>query len=122
MLMPEKKYRWIKVAESADNLTFGPNHIAETEIEGKNICIVKTASGLKACAAKCPHAGGNMAEGKIDQKGNIVCPVHGYIFNLNNGRDLDGEGYFLKIYPVRQDADAIFIGIEEQEKPAEKKV
>ena len=106
----EKKYRWLRVAKSIEELPFAANDLVEMEVEGKRICIAKTANGLKACLSKCPHAGGNLAQGKIDQKGNIVCPVHGYIFNLKSGRDIMNEGYFLKIYPVKEDEKGIFIG------------
>ena len=109
----EKKYRWIKIGQKADDLNFSGNNLIEIEIEEKKICIIKTKSGLKACNSKCPHAGGNLAEGKLDSKGNIVCSVHNYRFNLINGRDSIGEGYFLKIYPVREDEEGIFIGIKE---------
>ena len=111
--MADKKYKWYKIADTIAGLQFGENNIMQAEIEGKKICIVKTFGGLAACAAKCPHAGGNMAAGKVNKDGNIVCPVHGYIFNLGNGRDVLGEGYFLKIYPVKVNDVGIFLGIED---------
>lgn len=85
----------------------------ELSIAGKNICIANTLNGISACAAKCPHAGGIMAEGFLDKNGHIVCPVHRYTFNFSNGRDVTGEGYYLKIYPVRQNEEGVFIGMEE---------
>jgi 3-phenylpropionate/trans-cinnamate dioxygenase ferredoxin subunit len=69
---------------------------------------------LKACAAKCPHAGARMAEGYIDALGNIVCPLHRYKFSLSGGRNVSGEGYFLKTYAVEERADGIYVGIEEK--------
>lgn len=111
MVQPEKKYRWIKIAGNIGELVFGKNNIAEIEIEGKKICIAKTISGLKGCSSRCPHAGGDMAEGKLDKKGNIMCAVHGYIFNLNNGRDINGEGYFLKIYQVKEEKEGVFVSM-----------
>ena len=68
---------------------------------------------LHACAAKCPHAGGTMSNGYIDALGNIVCPLHRYKFSLENGRNISGEGYFLKTYPIEQRDDGIFIGMED---------
>jgi 3-phenylpropionate/trans-cinnamate dioxygenase ferredoxin subunit len=112
MFVREKKYRWIKIANDKAELSFGDSDIAEVEIEEHRICIARTISGLKACSSKCPHAGGDMSQGKLDKKGNIVCPVHGYIFNLNNGRDSNFEGYFLKIYPIREGKEGVFVGIE----------
>ena len=112
MMKVEKKYRWIKIARNIEELIFAENNIAEIEIEEKKICIGKTISGLKACSSRCPHAGGDMAQGKLDKKGNIICPVHGYIFNLNHGRDTSGEGYSLKIYPIKEEEEGVFVGIE----------
>jgi len=111
--MPEKKYKWYKIADTIAELPFGEKNIIETEIAGKAICIAQTPNGLAACTAKCPHAGGNMAEGFLNKDGNIVCPVHRYVFSLQNGRDVTGEGYFLKIYPVKVNDIGIFLGIEE---------
>ena len=111
--MTEKKYKWYKIANTIVELQFGENNIVLVEITGKKICIVKTLKGLAACSAKCPHAGGNMAEAFMNKDGNIVCPVHRYVFNLENGRDVTGEGYFLKIYPVKMNDMGIFLGIEE---------
>ena len=111
--MPGKKYKWHRIAGTTAELQFGENNIAEVEIAGKRICVVKTLNGLAACTSKCPHAGGNMVEAFLNNSGNIVCPVHGYVFNLENGRDVTGEGYFLKIYPVRVDDAGIYLGLEE---------
>ena len=54
-----------------------------------------------------------MSEGFLDKNENIVCPIHRYIFNFENGRDITGEGYYLKIYPVEVNEGGIFLGIEE---------
>ena len=111
MFSNEKKYKWIQIASSIDEVVFGENNLAEIEVEGKKICLAKTTTGLKACTSKCPHAGGNMVEGKLDKKENIVCCVHNYSFNLTHGRDIFDEGYFLKTYPVRESAEGIFVGV-----------
>ncbi len=111
--MGEKKYKWYKIADAITELQFGENNLLQLEVEGKKICIAKTMNGLAACAAKCPHAGGNMADGFLDKRGNIVCPVHRYAFSFANGRDVTGEGYYLKIYPLQFNDTGVFLGIEE---------
>ena len=111
--MHDKKYTWYKIAESIAELHFNNNNLLELEVGGKNVCVARTSKGIAACAAKCPHACGIMADGFIDKNDNIICPVHRYVFSLEHGRDKHGEGYYLKIYPLRQDDSGIFIGIEE---------
>jgi 3-phenylpropionate/trans-cinnamate dioxygenase ferredoxin subunit len=109
--MPSKEYTWYKIADHAAELQLGPNGMAETEAGGKQVCIVKAGDEWRACARKCPHAGGTMSEGYLDALGHIVCPLHRYKFDLRNGRNTSGEGYFLKTYPVEEREDGIYIGI-----------
>jgi nitrite reductase/ring-hydroxylating ferredoxin subunit len=104
-----KKINWFKIAESVQEL----QPIQELEVGNKTICIVVHNNNVHACAYKCPHAGGNMAKGYVDVLGNIVCPLHRYKFSLINGRNITGEGYYLKTYPIQVNEDGIFVGFEE---------
>ena len=106
----EKEESWIRIAQNMDAINF-VNNIGCVQIEEKSICIIKTTNGLKACSSKCPHAGGDLSKGFLDTRENIICPVHNYRFNLNHGRDTNGEGYFLKIYKIRDDESGIFLKI-----------
>ena len=111
--MAEKKYKWQKIADSLIGIDFASNNIAVIGLNGKNICVGKFEDRLFAFAFKCPHAGGNLSEGYIDGLGNIVCPLHRYKYNMENGRNVSGEGYYLKHWPVQIKEDGVFIGIEE---------
>lgn len=108
-----QKYTWHKIADAAEELDFADNQIALVEVKGKKICIGKHKETLFAFAYKCPHAGGIMTEGYIDALGNIVCPIHRYKYDMKNGRNTSGEGYYLKNWPVQQRENGIFLGIEE---------
>jgi 3-phenylpropionate/trans-cinnamate dioxygenase ferredoxin subunit len=111
--MSGKKYKWHRVAGSKEELLLNnANGISELRVQEKNICITNYREGLFAFSAKCPHAGGYLSEGYVDVQGNIVCPLHRYKFNLANGRNVSGEGYYLKTYPVEIREDGIYIGIE----------
>ncbi len=66
-----------------------------------------------AFAYKCPHAGGILADGYIDALGNVVCPLHRYKYNMENGRNVSGEGYYLKHWPVELREEGVFVGMEE---------
>jgi 3-phenylpropionate/trans-cinnamate dioxygenase ferredoxin subunit len=105
----DQKESWIKIAGKIDEIIFKENNIACIEIDGKSICLIKTIKGLKACSSKCPHAGGDLSSGFLDKRENIICPVHNYRFNLNNGCDTNNEGYFLKIFAVKEMEEGIFI-------------
>ena len=108
----EKKNNWIKIANKPGEIIFSESNIAKIAVEEKTICVIQTSKGLKACASKCPHAGGDLSGGYLDKNDRIVCPVHGYRFDMNSGRDNNGEGYFLKIYRLKISDDGIFVALE----------
>jgi nitrite reductase/ring-hydroxylating ferredoxin subunit len=111
--MSEKKTRWYKVAESKSLIDWQPNNMAIAEAGGKTVTLVRAGNQVLACAHKCPHASGVLADGFIDATGNIVCPLHRYKFNPVNGRNVTGEGYYLKTYPVEEREAGVFVGFEE---------
>jgi len=102
----------VKIANYIDEIPFSENNIAALQVEGKSVCLVKTGAGLKAYSSQCTQAEGDLSDGIIDKRENIICPVHGYRFSLNNGRDVTNEGYFLKIYKVIETDHGIFVKLE----------
>jgi 3-phenylpropionate/trans-cinnamate dioxygenase ferredoxin subunit len=108
-----KKIKWHRIASDADSLIFGQNNIAVVDCDGKQICVGRHNGAIYAFAYKCPHASGIMANGTIDALGNVVCPLHRYKFNIANGRNTSGEGYYLKTYALETRNDGIYAGIEE---------
>jgi nitrite reductase/ring-hydroxylating ferredoxin subunit len=113
MMERTKKYRWHKIATDIAEINFSENRLTALTVGDKKICIALHNQQLLACVQKCPHAGGHLSDGYIDGTGSIVCPLHRYKFNLQNGRNTSGEGYFLKTYPVEIRAEGVFIGFEE---------
>ena len=123
--MGTKKYKWHKVAETAADLQWTAGNISEVEVEGKKLCVARGVgaggAGVGAGSGEewfgfahtCPHAGAPMTDGYVAGGCNVVCPVHNLKFNLKNGRDVNGEGYTLKTYPVEVRGDGIYLGVEE---------
>ena len=107
-----KKVTFHKIANSVEEIEFGVNNLVQLNAGGKKICLVKHDETLFACTAQCPHASGVLADGFIDPLGNIVCPLHRYKYDLKNGRNVSGEGYFLKTYAVEIRDDGIYVGID----------
>lgn len=104
---------WHKIADHINELDFAKNDIAVAELKGKKICIARYKDSVFAFAYKCPHAGGILADGHIDAMGNIVCPLHRYKYDLRNGRNVSGEGYYLKHWPVEIREEGVFVEMEE---------
>lgn len=111
--MTDKKYTWHKIADHINEIDFADNNIAVVSIKEKTICIGKHKDNVFAFAYKCPHAGGILSEGYIDALGNIVCPLHRYKYDIKSGRNVSGEGYYLKNWPVETREKGVFVGLEE---------
>jgi len=108
-----KQYTWYKIADHINELDFADNNISLVEVNGKKLCIGKYKEEVFAFTNKCPHAGGMMSEGYIDALGHVVCPMHRYKYDLKNGRNVSGEGYYLTNWPVQLRENGVFIGMEE---------
>lgn len=100
-----------KIAESIAEINFNKNGLALIEVAGKTITLAHHNEQIFACAHKCPHAGGILADGYLDALGNIVCPLHRYKFSVKNGRNTSGEGYFLKTFTILQTDEGIYVQI-----------
>lgn len=108
-----RKIKWHKLADTRAEIPWQDNSMAIVQLAGKKLTLALFSDKLYAFAHKCPHASGIMADGFIDATGNVVCPLHRYKFSMLNGRNVSGEGYYLKTYPVEERADGLFIGMEE---------
>jgi 3-phenylpropionate/trans-cinnamate dioxygenase ferredoxin subunit len=104
-------YTWYKVAEHINEIDFAGNNIGVIKVDGKKICIGKFNEEVFAFAYKCPHAGGILGDGFIDALGNVVCPLHRYKYDMKNGRNVTGEGYYLKHWPIEQREDGVYVGL-----------
>lgn len=105
---------WVRIAVHLNEIVFNQNNLAEVDADGKTICLGRKDNEIFAFAHKCPHASGYLSGGFIDALGNVVCPLHRYKFCMKNGRNVSGEGYFLKHWPVEIREDGVWVGLEPQ--------
>jgi nitrite reductase (NADH) small subunit len=57
---------------------------------------------IHAIEARCPHRHGPLADGLMGD-GRVMCPLHGYTFDLCSGRPVSGECRAIEVYPVTVD-------------------
>jgi nitrite reductase/ring-hydroxylating ferredoxin subunit len=63
--------------------------------------VVRAQGGaLVAHAGDCPHQGGPLAAAELDGEGRLVCPWHGYRFDLRTGAGCDGRTLRLAAAPA----------------------
>lgn len=70
--------------------------------DGEKIAVFFTRGGkVFAVQAECPHRGGPLADGLLGGT-TLICPLHGWKFDLTTGNPLMGE-CAVKTFPVRVD-------------------
>lgn len=109
--MFELSKTWHKIAETEAEIQWQTNGMCVIEVGGKKVSLGKHNETIYAFAYKCPHASGIMADGFIDAVGQVVCPLHRYRFNIKNGRNTSGEGYYLKTYPLEKREDGLYLSL-----------
>jgi len=82
----------------------------EYEVCGETVAIFRERQGsLYAVQAHCPHKGGALADG-IGGAGQVICPLHGFKFELASGQPLGHTCSPLRTYSVQvNDAGEILL-------------
>lgn len=70
------------------------------EIGGFQLAVFLHDGHVHVMDNTCPHAGGNLAGGYVDE-GCAVCPLHFWAFRLDNGQLRGSPGVTVSVYKTR---------------------
>ena len=73
------------------------------------IALFRTDGKICAINNICPHQGGGLAEGDVDD-GKVMCPLHGWMFDLKTGQAMNGSDS-VEVYPVKVDGNEVHVRI-----------
>ncbi len=105
-----KKITWHKVLNHKEELS--ENRVMTVNAGHTQVCLTHIKGTFNALTNKCPHQGGPLGEGSIEN-GLLRCPWHGWDFNPCGG-DSDGFEDGLKTYDIKIEDDAVFVGVENE--------
>jgi nitrite reductase/ring-hydroxylating ferredoxin subunit len=71
----------------------------EVDLDGHPVLLIHHMEQVFATAGRCPHAGGVLAEGKL-QGNRIVCPRHNSTFDVTSGIVLQGPYGAMKTHAL----------------------
>jgi thiamine pyrophosphate-dependent acetolactate synthase large subunit-like protein/nitrite reductase/ring-hydroxylating ferredoxin subunit len=102
--------KWYRVAQAEDL----PAGQVTTVLAGVTaVCLIHTAEhGYTALDNRCPHQGGPLGEGQIDE-GWVTCPWHGYEYDPATGAPPEGYGDIATCLPVETREDGIYVQVDE---------
>jgi pyruvate oxidase len=101
---------WHKVLENVDDLKEG--RVMTVTAAHKDICLTHWKGKFAALTNKCPHQGGPLGEGSIEN-GLLRCPWHGWDFCPHGGDSADYDDG-LETFKTRQEGQSLFVGLEEE--------
>ena len=108
----KNKIIWHKVlSQQADLL---PGRVITVTAGHMDLCLTNYDGKINALDNKCPHQGGPLGEGSIEN-GLLRCPWHGWDFHPCSGK-APGFDDGVATYPVKIDRPAVYVGLE-PEKP-----
>jgi thiamine pyrophosphate-dependent acetolactate synthase large subunit-like protein/nitrite reductase/ring-hydroxylating ferredoxin subunit len=104
----DKEIVWNEVL--ADKKELGENRVMTVIAGHKDICLSNWKGKLTALDNKCPHQGGPLGEGSIEN-GLLRCPWHGWDFCPHGGSSGDFDDG-LATFPIKEDGNKVFVGLE----------
>jgi len=81
------------------------------EVEGTEVLLVKVRGTIYACENECPHQGTPLAGSMVKDPGLLVCPRHGYRFDLATGECREFPEYTLRTWPVEVRGDEVHVEV-----------
>lgn len=95
----------VKVATKSE---VPPGKIKKVVVNGKEIALYNVSGKYYATTTLCPHQGGPLDEGEMEGE-NVICPWHGWMFNVCDGGAVMNPRIKIKTYPVELVGDDIYI-------------
>ncbi len=109
-----QKMQWHRVGD-LDPLE--ENTVTSVTAGVKALCLAKYEGKYYALDNHCPHQGGPLGEGLIEN-GYVRCPWHGYEYAPQDGSPPGGYDDRVETYPLEAREDGIYVAVE-SEAPAD---
>ena len=87
-----------------------PGMIREFELDGKTIALANVDGKFFAINNVCMHRGGPLGEGQLAGH-TVICPWHGWQYDVTNGTVVGNPGVGVETYPVEVRGNDIFVDV-----------
>jgi nitrite reductase (NADH) small subunit len=86
----------------------GEGHAKEFDCAGQQICVARVNGNLSAMDNVCPHRGGPLGTGVIDD-GKLICPWHGWQFDPATGESIQVPNAGVTLHRLTIEGDDAFV-------------
>lgn len=77
-------------------------------IGGEDVALFNVDGQICAISNTCAHRGGPLSEGTLEGK-TIICPWHGWKFNVKDGKSLMSPSVSVKKYNVKMEDGKVLV-------------
>ena len=103
--------KWYSVLK--DKKTLPEGRVKTVTAGHQGICLTHFDGKFSALDNRCPHQGGPLGEGSIEN-GMLRCPWHGWDFHPCTGLPPGGFDDGVETFELKEEGDEIFIAIQEE--------
>lgn len=83
------------------------------EVGGKTLALFNCGGTYYATANGCVHRGGPLGDGLLEGT-TIICPWHGWEFDVASGACITNPKARVSTYPVRREGDDLFVDVSDK--------
>lgn len=87
-----------------------PGEAREFTLDNHTICIANENGACSAMDNVCAHRGGPLGQG-IVERGKIVCPWHGWQFDLKTGKSEQSATLGVDVYELKVEGEDVLVKI-----------
>ncbi|MBK8576429.1 MAG: Rieske 2Fe-2S domain-containing protein [Elusimicrobia bacterium] len=98
---------WVRVA-GVNEIPVG--QCLGVSVEGQDIGLFNVQGNICAMDNVCPHRGAPLSEGRLDGA-QIVCPWHGWAFDVLTGKGGMDPGRCQKTFSVEKRGDDVWVNL-----------
>ena len=85
--------------------------VKEMNAAGRPLCIANIGGDISAIDNVCPHHGGPLGEGSVEN-GEVICPWHAWAFDPKTGAVNGDANERIAVFPIRIEGEEVFTEIE----------
>ena len=97
-------------AKSINETELAEGHMRAVRVKGKPILLARVGGQIYAVSNLCPHAGCQL-QGGILTGYIVMCPCHGWKFDVRTGEYRENSIIKLTSYPCKVDGGKLYINI-----------
>ena len=97
---------FVRVASTAD---IPPGQGKTVQVNGHDVALFNCDGAFYAIDNLCRHKGGPLGEGELDGT-TVICPWHGWAYDLTTGACADEPDCPVAIYEVKIEGDDVLVG------------